>query len=148
MQTARSSHDHPLQASAGFVTTTLMQSMIDQAEERRVEDEKKARKETKEDDILKAHLSASKSHAALNDKVNAHFFGALKSDDNPMAELISRFLNVLGVTRDEGESDADFATRVRGYADAGLDDRQEGSQLVCPRASSRGYTGPVPGFRR
>ena len=102
----------PLQSSAGTVTTTLMQSMIDQAEEKRVEDEKKARKETKEDDILKARISASKSHAALNDKVNAHFFGALKSDDNPMAELISRFLNVLGVARDEGESDADFGTRV------------------------------------
>lgn len=102
----------PLQASAGTVTTTLMQSMIDQAEEKRVEDEKKARKETKEDDILKARISASKSHAALNDKVNAHFFGALKSDDNPMAELISRFLNVLGVARDEGESDTDFGTRV------------------------------------
>jgi hypothetical protein len=102
----------PLQSSAGTVTTTLMQSMIDQAEEKRVEDEKKARKETKEDDILKARISASKSHAALNDKVNAHFFGALKSDDNAMAELISRFLNVLGVARDEGESDADFGTRV------------------------------------
>lgn len=102
----------PLQASAGTVSTTLMQSMIDQAEEKRVEDEKKARKETKEDDILKARISASKSHAALNDKVNAHFFGALKSDDNPMAELISRFLHVLGLTRDEGESDTDFGTRV------------------------------------
>jgi hypothetical protein len=102
----------PLQASAGTVSTTLMQSMIDQAEEKRVEDEKKARKETKEDDILKVRISASKSHAALNDKVNAHFFGALKSDDNPMAELISRFLNVLGVARDEGESEADFSTRV------------------------------------
>ena len=102
----------PLQSSAGTVTTTLMQSMIDQAEEKRVEDEKKARKETKEDDILKARISASKSHAALNDKVNAHFFGALKSDDNAMAELISRFLNVLGVARDEGESDTDFGTRV------------------------------------
>lgn len=102
----------PLQSSAGTVSTTLMQSMIDQAEERRVEDEKKARKETKEDDILKARISASKSHAALNDKVNAHFFGALKSDDNPMAELISRFLNVLGVSRDEGETDTDFGTRV------------------------------------
>lgn len=102
----------PLQSSAGTVTTTLMQSMIDQAEEKRVEDEKKARKETKEDDILKARISASKSHAALNDKVNAHFFGALKSDDNAMAGLISRFLNVLGVARDEGESDTDFGTRV------------------------------------
>lgn len=102
----------PLQSSAGMITTTLMQSMIDQAEERRVEDEKKTRKETKEDDILKAKIEASKSHAALNDKVNAHFFGALKSDDNPMAELISRFLNVLGVSRDEGETDTDFGTRV------------------------------------
>jgi hypothetical protein len=102
----------PLQSSAGAVTTTLMQSMIDQADERRVEDEKKARKETKEDDILKARISASKSHAALNDKVNAHFFGALKSDDSAMAELISRFLNVLGVSRSEGESDLDFGTRV------------------------------------
>lgn len=102
----------PLQSSAGIVTTTLMQSMIDQAEERRVEDEKKTRKEAKEDDILKAKIEASKSHAALNDKVNAHFFGALKSDENPMAELISRFLNVLGVSRDEGETDTDFGTRV------------------------------------
>lgn len=102
----------PLQSSAATITTTLMQSMIDQAEEKRVEDEKKARKETKEDDILKARISASKSHAALNDKVNAHFFGALQSDDDPMAELISRFLNVLGVSRDEGETDTDFGTRV------------------------------------
>jgi len=102
----------PLQSSAGIVTTTLMESMIDQAEEKRAEDEKKARKETKEDDILKARISASKSHAALKDKVNAHFFGALKSDDSPMTELISRFLNILGVSRDEGESDMDFGTRV------------------------------------
>ncbi|OBZ96997.1 hypothetical protein ADU59_04695 [Pararhizobium polonicum] len=102
----------PLQTSAGTVSTTLMQSMIDQAEENRIEDEKKARKETKEEDILKARVSASKSHAALNDKVNAHFFGALKGDDNAVAELISRFLNILGVTRDEGETDADFGTRI------------------------------------
>jgi len=102
----------PLQASVGTVSTTLMQSMIDQAEENRVEDEKKARKETKEEDILKARISSSKSHAALNTKINAHFFGALKSDGEPMAELISRFLNVLGVTRDEGELDTDFGTRV------------------------------------
>lgn len=102
----------PLQSSAGTITTTLMQSMIDQAEEKRAEDEKKARKETKEDDILKVRISASKSHAALNDKVNAHFFGALKSDDSPVVELISRFLNILGVTRDDGESDMDFGTRV------------------------------------
>ena len=37
----------PLQASAGTVSTTLMQSMIDQADEKRIEDEKKARKDTK-----------------------------------------------------------------------------------------------------
>lgn len=102
----------PLQSAAGTVSTTLMQSMIDQAEEKRVEDEKKARKETKQDDILKARVSASKSHAALNEKVNAHFFGALKSDDNAMAELISRFLNILRVTPDEGELNTDLGTRV------------------------------------
>jgi hypothetical protein len=56
----------PLQSAAGTVSTTLMQSMIDQAEEKRVEDEKKARKETKLDDFLKARVSASKCHAALN----------------------------------------------------------------------------------
>lgn len=102
----------PLESSIGTASTTLMQSMIDRAEEQRLEEEKKARKDTKEDDILKVRAAASKSHAALNDKVNAHFFGALKADDNPMAELMSRFLNILDVKRDDGESDADFSTRV------------------------------------
>ena len=102
----------PLQSAVATVSTSLMQSMIDQAEEKRVEDEKKARKETKQDDILKARVSASKSHAALNEKVNAHFFGALKSDDNAMAELVSRFLNILRVTPDEGELDTDLGIRV------------------------------------
>ena len=102
----------PLQSAVATVSTSLMQSMIDQAEEKRVEDEKKALKETKQDDILKARVSASKSHAALNEKVNAHFFGALKSDDNAMAELVSRFLNILRVTPDEGELDTDLGIRV------------------------------------
>ena len=102
----------PLQSAVATVSTSLMQSMIDQAEEKRFEDEKKARKETKQDDILKARVSASKSHAALNEKVNAHFFGALKSDDNAMAELVSRFLNILRVTPDEGELDTDLGIRV------------------------------------
>lgn len=127
----------PLQASAGTVTTTLMQSMIDQAEEKRAEDEKKARKETKEDDILKARISASKSHAALNDKVNAHFFGALKSDDNPMAELISRFLNVLGVARDEGESDLDFGTRV--------EDSLTLVSMIGKKEANLPISSPIPG---
>ena len=142
----------PLQASAGTVSTTLMQSMIDQADEKRIEDEKKARKDTKEDDILKARISASKSHAALNDKVNAHFFGALKSDDNPMAQLISRFLNVLGVERGKDETDLDFGTRVEDSLTLGSDDRQEGSQSSHRFAHSRRRTGnharPFPRLRR
>lgn len=127
----------PLQSSAATITTTLMQSMIDQAEEKRVEDEKKARKETKEDDILKARISASKSHAALNDKVNAHFFGALQSDDNPMAELISRFLNVLGVERGKDESDLDFGTRV--------EDSLTLVSMIGKKEANLPVSSPIPG---
>jgi hypothetical protein len=127
----------PLQASAGTVSTTLMQSMIDQADEKRIEDEKKARKDTKEDDILKARISASKSHAALNDKVNAHFFGALKSDDNPMAQLISRFLNVLGVERGKDETDLDFGTRV--------EDSLTLVQMIGKKEANLPIVSPIPG---
>ncbi|WP_426230937.1 hypothetical protein [Pararhizobium sp. DWP3-4] len=127
----------PLQSSAAIVTTTLMQSMIDQADEKRAEDEKKARRETKEDDILKARISASKSHAALNDKVNAHFFGALKGDDSPMVKLISRFLNILGVSRDEGESDSDFGTRV--------EDTLTLVSMIGKKEANLPVSSPIPG---
>ncbi|WP_426239390.1 hypothetical protein [Pararhizobium sp. DWP1-1-3] len=127
----------PLQSSAAIVTTTLMQSMIDQADEKRAEDEKKARRETKEDDILKARISASKSHAALNDKVNAHFFGALKGDDSPMVALISRFLNILGVSRDEGESDSDFGTRV--------EDTLTLVSMIGKKEANLPVSSPIPG---
>ena len=130
----------PLQSSVGLASTALMQSMIEQAEKSRLEDEKKIDKENKQEDILKARLSASKSHAALNDKVNAHYFGALKSDDNPMAELISRFLNILRVERDEDEIDTDFGIR--------LEDTLKLVTMIGKDEANLPETSPIPGGSR
>ncbi len=105
----------PTQQAAGTYLADFMRSMLRDIEERRQEETRKAQGKTedKQEKALKAQLRPDETAAAANAKINAHFFGALKSDENPMAKLISKFASDLGVTQENGESSADFADRLQ-----------------------------------
>ena len=105
----------PTQQAAGTYLTDFMRSMLRQIEERREEEARKAegKKEDRQEKALKAQVRPDESAAAANAKINAHFFGALQPDENPLAVLISKFANDLGVTQESGESSADFADRLQ-----------------------------------
>lgn len=99
----------PTQLAAGAASSMLMRSMIEDSEERRIQEEEARRKTPKTDDLTAAKLKRSQSHAALNEKINAHFFGALGNDSPLMARLISRFLDAIGVSVDPDATRKDIA---------------------------------------
>ncbi|OLP55518.1 hypothetical protein BJF92_12635 [Rhizobium rhizosphaerae] len=103
----------PLQQSAGLASTSVLRSILERKDEQRLEEEKKAKgvPSSESDEMLKAKVSSSQSHAALNDKINAHFFGG-QAEADPLAKLISRFAQQLGMERVDGESDARFGQRA------------------------------------
>lgn len=105
----------PTQQATGTYLTDFMRSMLRDIEERRQEEARKAqgKPEDKQEKVLKAQMRPDESAAAANAKINAHFFGALKSDEDPMAKLISTFAHELGVTQEDGESAGDFADRLQ-----------------------------------
>ncbi|OLP59138.1 hypothetical protein BJF93_04275 [Xaviernesmea oryzae] len=105
----------PLQQSAGLAGTTLLQSILDRKDEQRLEEEKKAKgtSPSQSEAMLEARLAASQSHAVLNDKINAHFFGAQKVESDPLAKLVSRLTRQLNLVRGEGDTDAVFAQKFQ-----------------------------------
>ncbi|CAN7155441.1 hypothetical protein LJR030_000083 [Rhizobium sp. LjRoot30] len=105
----------PTQQASGDFLTGFMRNMLEQIEERRTEEEEKTKgkKDTKDDDLLKAKIKSDEAQQSANAKINEHFFGALQNDQNRMAELISRFSDVLGVAQADGESATDFADRLQ-----------------------------------
>lgn len=102
----------PTQLAAGAASGQLMRSILEDAEERRIQEEEARRKTPKSNDLLAARTKRSQSHEALNDKINAHFFGAQKHNDEAMQALIGRFTGIFGLEREKGELDTDFAQRL------------------------------------
>lgn len=97
--------------AGGTVATSLVQSVLNDIEKRRLEEEEKA-KGKKEDKILKTKVAADDVARSANAKINEHFFGALQRDENPLATLMARFTAVIGVTQGADESSLDFGTRL------------------------------------
>ncbi|KQV44422.1 MULTISPECIES: hypothetical protein [unclassified Rhizobium] len=102
----------PTQQGASTIVTSLVQSVIDDVEKRRQEEEDKLKGTKDEEKILKARVAADESARAANARISEHFFGAQKRDENPMATLMARFASAMGLARDAGESDMDFGTRL------------------------------------
>ncbi len=97
--------------AGGSVATSLVQSVLDDIEKRRLEEEEKV-KGKKEDKILKTKVAADEVARSANARINEHFFGALQRDENPLATLMARFTAVMGVTQGADESSLDFGTRL------------------------------------
>ena len=104
----------PTEQAASTYLTDFMRGFVRDIEERQQEERKKAegKREDKQQEALKAQIRPDESTAAANAKINAHFFGALKRDENPMATLISNFADALGLAQGSDESAGDFADRL------------------------------------
>ncbi len=104
----------PTEQAASTYLTDFMRGFVRDIEERQQEERKKAegKREDKQQEALKAQIRPDESAAAANAKINAHFFGALKRDENPMATLISNFADALGLAQGSDESAGDFADRL------------------------------------
>ncbi|MCV9962201.1 hypothetical protein OIU34_09850 [Pararhizobium sp. BT-229] len=102
----------PTQQASATLTTSLVQSIVDDIEKRRLEEEEKAKGKKDEDKVLKARVTSDEVSQAANAKINEHFFGALKRDENPLATLVSRFTAVMGMSQGTDESDMDFGSRL------------------------------------
>lgn len=104
----------PTEQAASTYLTDFMRNFVRGIEERQEEERKKAegKREDKQQEAIKAQIRPDESAAAANAKINAHFFGALKRDENPLATLISNFANTLGITQGDDESASDFADRL------------------------------------
>ncbi|WP_438750854.1 hypothetical protein [Pararhizobium sp. O133] len=101
----------PTQQASATLVTSMVQSIVDDIEKRRVEEEEKL--SGKEDKVVKAQVRSDDVSKAANAKINEHFFGALKRDENPLATLIARFTGAVGLSQETGESSDDFATRLQ-----------------------------------
>lgn len=102
----------PTQQASATLVTSMVQSIVDDIEKRRIEEEEKLSGK-KEDKVVKAQVRSDDVTKAANTKINEHFFGALKRDENPLATLIARFTSAVGLTQETGESSDDFATRLQ-----------------------------------
>lgn len=102
----------PSQQASTTLVTSMVQSIVDDIEKRRLEDEEKAKGKTDEDKVLEARIESNAVSQAANARINEHFFGALKRDENPMATLAARFSAVMGVAQGTDESDMDYGSRL------------------------------------
>ncbi len=102
----------PTQQASATIVTSMVQSIVDDIEKRRLEEEEKAKGKKEEDKVLKARVTSDEVAQAANARINEHFFGALKRDENPMAALAARFSAVMGVTQGADESDTDYGSRL------------------------------------
>jgi hypothetical protein len=102
----------PSQQASITLVTSMVQSIVDDIEKRRLEEEEKAKGKPDEDKVLKARVESDAVSQAANARINEHFFGALKRDENPMATLAARFSAVMGVAQGTDESDMDYGSRL------------------------------------
>jgi hypothetical protein len=114
----------PTQQAAATGITSLMQSVIDDAEKRRVEEDEKL-KGKKEDKVLKTQLRSDEVQSAANDKINAHFFNTSALDVNEMkVRLIESLGEMLGIEKQEGQSGYSYGVQLE-KAIAQLDPQQK-----------------------
>ncbi|MBP1857764.1 hypothetical protein [Rhizobium herbae] len=102
----------PTQQASATLVTSMVQSIVDDIEKRRLEEEEKAKGKKEEDKVIRARVTSDEVSQAANARINEHFFGALKRDENPMATLAARFSAVMGVTQGADESDMDYGSRL------------------------------------
>jgi len=94
----------PTDRSAGLAATNLMQSMLDRADERRVEEEEKA-KGKKEDPVLKARMSMDETRARAREKIETYLFDTSHVSVNELKlDLMERLGDALGIKQEDGES--------------------------------------------
>lgn len=106
----------PLQQTSGTMASNLMRSMIEQAEERRIEQERQARGKREEDDILAAKKQQQEpgvSFSSTNARIHEFFFGAAKQEADPRARLVQRFAAALGISQGADESNFSLAFRLK-----------------------------------
>ncbi|WP_426239388.1 hypothetical protein [Pararhizobium sp. DWP1-1-3] len=114
----------PTQQAAATGITSLMQSVIDDAEKRRVEEDEKL-KGKKDDKVLKTQLRSDEVQSAANDKINAHFFNTSALDVNAMKiKLIESLGEMLGIEKQEGQSGYSYGVQLE-KAIAQLDPQQK-----------------------
>lgn len=94
----------PTDRSAGLAATSLMQSMLDSSEERRVEQEEKA-KGRQDDPVLKARMSMDETRARAKDKIETYLFDSSHVSVNELkVDLMERLGEALGLKQEDGES--------------------------------------------
>jgi hypothetical protein len=94
----------PTDRSAGLAATSLMQSMLDKAEERRAEQDDKASGK-KEDPVLKARMSMDETRARAREKIETYLFDSSHVSVNELkVDLMERLGEALGLKQEDGES--------------------------------------------
>ncbi len=102
----------PTQQAAATGLTSLMQSVIDDAEKRRVEEDEKL-KGKKEDKVLKTKLRSDEVQGAANEKINAHFFNTGALDVNEMKlRLVESLGKMLGIEKQEDQSGYSYGVQL------------------------------------
>ena len=102
----------PTQQATYTASTSLMQSVIDDAEKRRVEDDEKL-KGKKEDKVLKARLRSDDAQRSASDKINAHFFEKSGLDVNEMkVQFIQSLGKFLGIEKQDGQSGFSYGRQL------------------------------------
>ncbi|OBZ96998.1 hypothetical protein ADU59_04700 [Pararhizobium polonicum] len=102
----------PTQQAGFTAVTSLMQSVIDDAEKRRIEEEEKL-KGKKEDKVLKAGQRTNEAQRAANEKINAHFFNTQGLDVNELkVNLILSLGKMLGIEKQEGQSSFGYGRQL------------------------------------
>lgn len=105
--------------------TSLMQSVVDDAEKRRIEEDEKLKGKKGEDKVLKAKLRSDEVRRTANDKINAHFFNTSGLDVNEMkVKLIQSLGKMLGIDKQDGQSGFSYGRQLEN-AIAQLDPQQE-----------------------
>lgn len=126
----------PTQQAYGQAATNLMQSMLEQMEDRRKEEAEKASPKPKVDPVIEAKIAASEEHKRARDKIAEALFGQGQVDINEMRmDLIEKLGEKLGIDVEEAKSSfglgsafqeaiksLDYATQKQLSEDIGLDD--------------------------
>lgn len=95
----------PTQQAYGQAATNMMQSMIDDLEQRRKEEAEKSGKKPKADPVIEAKISASEEAKRAQAKISEALFSSSKVDINELRmDLIEQLGNELGLDIEEAKS--------------------------------------------
>lgn len=103
----------PTQQAFGQAATGLMQSMLDDIEERRKEQEQKRAGKTANDPMVEARISASdEARRARENIAEAFFNGGAKSITEQKLELMDQLGKELGISRDDFRSSYGYGKAI------------------------------------